>query len=232
VTPDDPFTPRSRRLRRLRVPAWLGTARRTTPFSDRWGLDRGTPIDRHYIDAFLTRHRADVRGRVLEVGDARYTERFGSEIIARDVLDVDPTNANATLLADLADTDSFEQDSYDCFVLVQTLQYVFDVAAAIRSTRRLLRPGGVALVTVPSVTKVAASAGVEGDYWRFTTASCKRLFAAEFGEEAVDVSSHGNMLVAVAFLLGMAREELKDDELGFVDPWHPVLVTARAVKRR
>ena len=34
------------------------------------GRDRGTPIDRHYIERFLDEHRADIRGRVLEVRDA------------------------------------------------------------------------------------------------------------------------------------------------------------------
>lgn len=215
----------------MRVPAWLGTARRTSPFSDRWGFDRGTPIDRFYIEAFLTLHQADIRGRVLEVGDARYTERFGAEVISHDVLDFNPSNVHATVIADLANTDAFEQDAYDCFLLVQTLQYVFDVAAAVRTTRRLLRPGGVALVAVPAVTKIAGSAGIDGDFWRFTPAACRALFQAEFGEGSVEVNGHGNVLVAMAFLLGMASEELKEDELRLVDPWHPVVVTGRVVKR-
>src|ERR687895_460818 len=73
-----------RRLRRLG--AWppvgslrLGSLRRVTPISRNYGFDRGTPIDRHYIERFLTRHAGDVRGRVLEVGDDEYTRRFGGE---------------------------------------------------------------------------------------------------------------------------------------------------------
>ena len=45
----------SRPARRRRRVSY-GSLRRLTPISDRWGLDRGTPIDRHYIEQFLGRH--------------------------------------------------------------------------------------------------------------------------------------------------------------------------------
>jgi SAM-dependent methyltransferase len=225
------FTPGRQRLRRLRRPAWLGTARRTTPFSDRWGLDRGTPVDRYYIELFLSRHRRDIRGRVLEVGDSRYTDRFGSDVSSSDVLDVNADNRSATVVADLAQPDQFESAGYDCFILVQTLQYVFDVGAAVRTAHRVLRPGGVVLVTVPAVSRIARSAGLDGDYWRFTAASCRALFAADFGAEAVEAEAFGNVLSAASFLMGLAREDLTRREVDYLDPWFPVVVTARAVKR-
>jgi hypothetical protein len=40
------------RLRRILRPAFLGIARRTTPLSRHWGFDRGTPVDRYYIERF------------------------------------------------------------------------------------------------------------------------------------------------------------------------------------
>ena len=230
MTGDAGFTPGRQRLRRLRRFAWLGTARRTTPFSDRWGFDRGTPLDRYYVESFLADHCGDIRGRVLEVGDSRYTHRFGVDVTACDVVDVDPSNERATIVADLAQPDAFEEAGYDCFILVQTLQYIYDVAAAVRTAHRLLRPNGVVLATVPAVSRIARSAGLDGDYWRFTAASCRALFSAEFGAQAVDVQAFGNVLTGASFLMGLAREELTGRELDFVDPWFPVVVAARAVK--
>jgi SAM-dependent methyltransferase len=224
------FTPVRQRLSRLRHSAWLGTARRTTPFSIRWGLDRGTPIDRYYIESFLDRHRDDIRGRVLEVGDSRYTARFGTDVSSSDVLDVDAANPAATIVADLGQPDQLDPGGYDCFILVQTLQYVFDVGAAVRAAHRVLRPGGVVLVTVPAVSRIAGSAGLDGDYWRFTAASCRALFAAEFGADAVEADALGNVLTAASFLMGLAREELTRREVDVLDPWFPVVVTVRAVK--
>ncbi|HET7129086.1 MAG TPA: methyltransferase domain-containing protein [Gaiellaceae bacterium] len=231
MTGDAGFTPGRQRLRRLRRIAWLGTARRTTPFSDRWGFDRGTPIDRYYIESFLARHRGDIRGRVLEMGDSRYIDRFGADITGCDVLDVDESNKRATIVADLARPDAFEEDGYDCFILVQTLQYVYDLAAAAQTAHRLVRPNGVVLITAPAVSRIARSAGPDGDFWRFTAASCRTLFETEFGAGAVDVQAFGNVLTGASFLLGLASEELTRRELDFVDPWFPVVVAARAVKR-
>src|SRR5262245_14131445 len=114
------------RLRRLLRPAWLGTLRRLTPLSDSWGMDRGTPVDRYYIEQFLAEHRADIHGRVLEGRDDHYSTRFGSGVLKQDVLDINPANPQATLVADLAAADAIPANQFDCFVLTQTLQFIYD----------------------------------------------------------------------------------------------------------
>jgi SAM-dependent methyltransferase len=218
-----------RRLRRLTRPAWLGTIRRTTPLSDVWGRDRGAPVDRYYIERFLAQERHRIHGRVLEVLNADYTERFGTAVDRYDVLDVDPANPAATIVADLAVADSIPSDTFDCFILTQTLQFVFDVGAAVGHAHRVLRPGGTLLCTVPAVSRIGRRY-LETEFWRFTPASCSHLFGRTFERGEVEVHSHGNVLVAVAFLLGMAREELSDRELNSNDPFFPVVITVRATK--
>ena len=54
-----------------------GNLRRLRPFSDRYGYDRETPIERYYIERFLSEHAQRIRGRVLEAKDARDSRRFG-----------------------------------------------------------------------------------------------------------------------------------------------------------
>jgi hypothetical protein len=218
-----------RRLARLARPAWLGTLHRTTPLSDHWGFDRGTPIDRHYIAQFLDAHRDDIRGRVLEVKDRRYADMFGTHLTRVDVLDIDSTNSAATIVADLSAADVVPSDQFDCIVLTQTLQLIFDLTSTIRHLHRMLRPGGVLLTTVPSITR-ADRHQQSHDYWRFTPPTCLRLFGDTFGAEHVVVGAHGNVLTAVAFLMGMAREELSRSELETYDGLYPVLITVRAVK--
>lgn len=218
------------RLRRIRRPAWLGTLRRTTPLSDGWGYDRGAPVDRYYIEHFLDNCRADIQGHVLEVHNANYTRRFGSAVATSDVLDIDAANPNATIIADLAAADEVAAGRFDCFILTQTLHFIYDVRAAIEHAHRILRPGGVLLVTVPAVSKVVEEYGAESDFWRFTTASCSALFGDVFGEEQIEVRSYGNVLTAIAFLAGMAQEELKRTELDDHDQRFPVIIAVRAMK--
>src|SRR5262245_3371591 len=71
-----------------------GDLARQTPISDSWGVDRGTPLDRYYIERFLEANRADIYGHVLEVKDAGYTHRYGGSRVRRaSVLDVEKTNS-------------------------------------------------------------------------------------------------------------------------------------------
>jgi SAM-dependent methyltransferase len=220
---------RNARLRRLRQPAFLGTIRRTTPLSDHWGRDRGTPLDRYYIEHFLAGASNVIRGRVLEVMNADYTRRFGTAVERSDVLDIDPANPAATIVADLANADHIPSETFDCFILTQTLQYIYDIRSAVGHAHRILRPGGTLLCTVPTVSRIARRE-LQSEYWRFTAAACSRLFGDVFAGGVVEVRSHGNVLAAVAFLVGMAREELSSRELDRADPFFPVIVTVQARK--
>ncbi len=219
------------KIRRLTRPAWLGTLRRTRPLSDDWGLDRGTPVDRYYIERFLREQRHDIRGRALEIGDRGYIDRFGVGVTRRDVLDVDPENHRATIVADLGARDMVPPAQFDAFVLTQTLQFIPDTRTALRNARRLLAPGGVLLATVPCVSRIPAPPGLESDHWRFTVAGCRLLFGEAFGQEHVAVRSYGSVLSGIAFLAGMAFEELSPRELDADDPYFPLLIAMRAVNR-
>jgi SAM-dependent methyltransferase len=220
---------RRRRLARLRRPAWLGTIRRTSPLSQHWGRERGTPVDRYYIERFLAENGHAITGRVLEVMNADYTHRFGTAVASSDVLDIDPGNPEATVIADLAAADAIDESTFDCFILTQTLQYIFEVESAVRHAHRVLRPGGTILCTVPVASRIGGRQ-IESEYWRFTPALCARLFEGIFSRDAVEVRGCGNVLTCVAFLVGMAAEELTAQELETDDPFFPLLVTIRATK--
>lgn len=195
--------------------------------SDVWGFDRGTPVDRYYIERFLWATRADIRGRCLELMDSGYTELYGSNVIQADVLDIDASNPKATIVDDLTTGEHIPADAYDCFILTQTLNIVYDVRGALRTAHRVLRPGGVLLVTVPAVSRVWRPGQ---DYWRFTDTSIRLLVEEAFGPH-VQVRAYGNVLTGIAFLTGMACQELTRRELTTNDPRFPVTIAVRAVKQ-
>jgi SAM-dependent methyltransferase len=205
---------------------------RIEPVSRVFGFDRGTPIDRWYIERFLQQHARDIRGRVLEVAEPTYTRHYGgAEVTRSDVLHAAPGNPEATLVGDLVTGEGLPEAAFDCFVCTQTLHIVFNVPEAIAGARRVLRQDGVLLATLPGISQVSREdRRVFGDWWRFTADSARRLFADAFGAEHVEVTAHGNVLASAAFLYGFAAEELDEAQLAHRDPDFDFLMTVRAVR--
>ena len=214
----------------------FGNLRRLTPIGRWFGFDRGLPIDRYYIEGFLAHQAADIGGHVLEVGDARYTRMFGGNRVTKsDVLyaTVGEPGPEVTIIADLTDAEHVPADTFDCIILTQTLLFIYDVRAAVKTLYRILKPGGVVLVTVPGITQIDHG-GMEiwGHYWGFTVQSAQRLFEEFFPTASITVESRGNVLAASAFLYGLATHELRQDELDYHDADYQVNITIRAMKPR
>jgi SAM-dependent methyltransferase len=225
-------------LRRIRpsslpVPGRVdfGDFRRTRPISRHFGFERGQPIDRFYVERFLAANTADIRGRVLEIGDASYTRQFGGDRVTQsDVLHVVEGAPEATIIGDLTAADHIPSDIFDCIVLTQTLHLVYDVPAAIATIRRILAPGGVLLATVPGISQIDRGQWKDTWFWSFTVPAARRRFEEHFAAADVRVEASGNALAAVAFLEGLASHELREDELLVFDEAYPVCVAIRAVK--
>lgn len=218
--------PRGRRIaRRVR---W-GSLRRTRPVSVEYGLDRGTPVDRIYIDRFFAMHAADIHGAVLEVGGPVFSGRHGRGVVSTDIVDIDGTNERATIVADLAAPDALPRAAFDCAVVPQTLQYVADPRAAVANLHDALRPGGVLLITVPVIAKIDGHAA-DVDRWRVTPVGLRDLLAAWCPTAEVSVESAGNVLVATAFLQGIAAEEMRATDFDVIDPMFPMIAMARVVR--
>src|SRR5262249_47385240 len=144
---------RNIRVRRTRVPRAF---HRLTPASTDFGYDRGTPIDRYYIERALLECAPDIQGRVLEIKDDTYTRRFGgTRVTQSDVLDVIADNPCATIIADLRAAPQIPSDTFDCVIVTQTLQLIDELQCAIRTLHRVLKPGGILLATVPGISQVA-----------------------------------------------------------------------------
>jgi SAM-dependent methyltransferase len=217
----------ARRIKHRQRPVLWGTLRRTRPFSDYWGYERGLPVDRFYIESFLARFAKDIRGSVLEVQEADYTKRFGGpQVIASEVVDINPGNPEATIVADLAVPGSLPAERFDCVILTQTLQYVDDPASAVANLCTALTPGGTLLVTVPSVQRIDPDLATV-DRWRFTPLGLEDLVRRGCPDCDIEVSGYGNVLSTTAFLMGLATDELRRRELEHHDPDFPLVACAR-----
>lgn len=212
------------RLRRL----W-----RTTPIHPEFGCYYGTPVDRIYIERFLAENCRDIRGTVLEIGEDTYTRRHGSGVVSRsEVLHAIPGNPAATIVADLQDAPHIESERFDCIILTQTLQCIYDYRAALRTLHRILKPGGVLLATFPGVAHQISreERPYWGDYWRWTSLAAERMFGEFFPPANLRLRARGNVLIAVALLHGLVVEELRSADFEYDDPDYEVCIAVRALK--
>ena len=202
-----------------------GNMRRLRPVSDRYGYDRGTPVDRYYIGRFLSEHAECIRGNVLEVKDAHYTRRFGSGARSH-VVDIDRDNPDADLHADLSIPGGLPGEFFDCVILTQVLQFL-SPETALANLWASMAPGGVLLATVPSLGRLDPH-GHDTDFWRWTPNGLAELLRRV--EIPAFVSGYGNVLACVSALWGLSVEDLSAEELDSADPRFPLVACAYAKK--
>ncbi len=209
------------------LPRW-GNLRRTRPFSETYGFDRGTPIDRHYLRQFLTKHRRYITGRVLEIQETSTTKTYGHDLTATDSIDINP-GFGATYTCDWAEADRLVPPaSYDCVLLPNTLHHLRDIDRSLVQMMRVLKPGGVLLAAASGFVPLVPDLP---DYWRLSEEGWREKARTSLAGHDWQIEGHGNCLATVAAMLGLAQEELTPAELDVRDPRYPVLVTLFCMKR-
>jgi SAM-dependent methyltransferase len=209
------------------LPDW-GNLRRTQPFSDQFGFERGTPIDRFYLHRFLAAERAAITGDVLEIQVNGYARRFGHGLRSVHTLDISP-EFSPTYQCDLASAHSVvAAETYDCFLLPNTLQHLARLEESLVQALRVVRPGGVILASAANLLRLTSA---DDDFWRLTAAGWRQIASRVWSGSDVEIRAHGNCLAAVAALYGLAVEELSGEELAVQDDRFPVLTTIKCTKR-
>lgn len=141
------------------------------------------------------------RGVVLDVGagaqpyrplvPAAATYRAIDSVLAREAFGYD-----------VPDTEYFEGETWpvvdaavDVVIATETLEHVPEPFSFLCEARRVLRPGGRLILTVPFAARWHY---VPHDYWRFTPSSlCRMLEGSGFGDPVV--TARGNELTVAAY---------------------------------
>jgi SAM-dependent methyltransferase len=203
--------------------------KRLYPISSKFGFDRGTPIDRYWIEKFLYEHKDYIRGRVLEITDSKYTKMFGDgKVSISDVLDINLKNKDANIKGDLRNLKGkINNNTYDCIILTHVLGLIDDFPSAIRECKRILKKGGVLLFTGSSLGPVLPG---NEPFWRFNAKTVKFIFEKHFKPKSLEIQTYGNKLAAQAFLDGLAQEDLTKKELELNDKRYPCIACAVIIK--
>ena len=208
----------------------FGDLASTDPISHDFGYDRGTPIDRYYIETFLASAAELIRGHVLEVGDDAYTRRFGTDLSKVDVLHVHPGNPKASIIGDVSQPGVLPE------ARIRLHRFHPDAPSRFRHEGGPSRtaPGAQAWRR-PSRHRARHQPDRQGRmgkawYWALTPASANRLFREAFAPSPPVVQAHGNVFAACAFLQGLAVEEVDAAKLDVFDEAYPTVISVRAVR--
>ena len=208
----------------------FGSLGSTRAVSMDFGWDRGTPVDRYYVENFLRDRSQDIKGHVLEIGDDSYSRRFGTGITQQDVLHVNRESPKGTITGDVTVRGVLPDDAFDCIIFTQTLHVIFELHEAVERLHATLKPGGVLLLTVPGISQIDRQEWATNWCWSLTATSVHRLFNSVFGRGDLHIMTHGNVFAAICFLTGAVQEELDTKKLDVHDPAYPVIITLRAQK--
>jgi peptidoglycan/xylan/chitin deacetylase (PgdA/CDA1 family) len=208
----------------------FGDLRRVLPLSNDFGYMRGGPIDRYYIEKFLSEHSADIKGVVLEVGDNKYTLAYGKDrIIKSDILDINRGNKKATIIADLTNAIQLPSNTYDCIIFTHVISMIYDCKATLRTIYRMLKPSGALLLTSGVGFKMHKNPNCD-IHWNISDICFKKILSEIFSPAQITAQRYGNVLTMTSFLFGIGRTELDDDEYNFNDMDYPVIFGIRAIK--
>lgn len=205
--------------------------------SKNMGCDRGVTVSRYYIEKFLKDNKEYISGDVIEIGNNTYTLEYGKYNVTNSYIftadDATTEVGKAKIIhGDLQDGTGCESNMVDCFILPQTLPFIYDIRNAAKNTIDMLKPGGVALITVSGISMISKYDDSRwGHYWGFTETSLRKLFAEIEEIEQIDIISYGNPKVAVACLYGLSLKDISKKDLKITDELVPVIIGARVMKK-
>ena len=205
---------------------WLRS--RLEPASRHWGTERGKAIDRVYLEHFLEQHKDDIRGEVMEIGGRYYTNTFGTDVkksVSYDIVD----GEDVDIVGDLATGVGLRDNQFDCVLVLQTLMLIHDIQGACDTIKRILKPGGVAIVTVNFLAPNCENPAHHQWQWNISPNAARKLFFDRFEESNTSVNSYGNYLTASCLLAGLSDRDVSL-EYWKHEPGYEVLVGVRAKK--
>lgn len=194
------------------------------PYSRNFGLERGSPIGRYYVERFLREHAGSIAGYCLEFGEPRYKSYF-PKATKYEITDV-VSRPGVHYVCDIHEPQGMPKNYFNAVICTQVFEHLAYPEKAARSLFDLMAPNGVLLLTAPFINPVHY---VPTDFRRFTP-ECLEMIIQDAGFVVETVSFGGNSLVSTGSLMGMVQEDFSRAELEKKDPVYPYNILVRARK--
>ncbi len=106
-------------------------------------------------------------GVLIDVGCGRtpYKKYLLPLVSKYDGLDIKPHSAEVNIIADVQNMNMIDDETYDTAICLEVLEHIPDPSKALSEIRRILRPGGRLIISVPHLSRLH---DLPNDYFRFT----------------------------------------------------------------
>lgn len=202
-----------------------GDLKKTVPICQAFGLTRGTPIDRYYLNKFIGEVKHEIIGNVLEIGGTPKDKDFYqiNPGTSYKILNLEP-GPGVDIVGDVHDPSIIEPESFDSIIIFNVLEHCYAPWIAVENMLTWLKPGGKCFAMVPSAIRVHAT---PADYWRPLPDAFAYIFR-NYTQQQLYI--YGNPTTVIASYHGIAVEELTTEELDAYHPDYPVATCIMATK--
>lgn len=146
-------------------------------------------LQREQVLPFLRRF---AQGRLLDVGAGTVPlrEALSAAVDTYQTLDIERRTENIDFIGDLQDLSGvIGSESFNTVMALEVLEHIPDSPKALAEIFRILAPGGVALISVPHLSRLHEE---PHDYYRFTHYGLRHLFE-QAGFEVLEVAPIGGL---------------------------------------
>jgi len=162
-------------------------------------IDLLSSPDRPYISsAYYAQYKVTlplmkqyVKGDLIDLGcgDSPFKNELEKLVSNYDNLDFFPRSDALTYIGDIQDMPMVPSKKYDSAICLEVLEHVPDPFRAAQEIYRILSPGGVALVSVPHLSRLH---DLPHDYYRYTRYGLAQLLT-QAGFEVVQIAERGGL---------------------------------------
>jgi SAM-dependent methyltransferase len=131
------------------------------------------------------------RGKLIDLGcgSAPFWPNLVDHVEVYHGIDLWPRSDHTSFAGDIQSLAMVRDATYDSAMCIEVLEHVPDPFAAVASIARVLKPGGVAVISVPHLSRLH---DVPHDYFRFTGFGLAALLARA-GLEVVELHAKGGL---------------------------------------
>lgn len=137
-----------------------------------------------------------MKGRTIDLGCGTipFKSIASDQISVYHTLDLQPRGTDTTYVGDVQDMHMIRDSSYDSAICLEVLEHVPDPQRAVGEIQRILRPGGVAIISVPHLSRLH---DVPHDYYRFTKYGIRHLLETS-GFVVLEIREKGGLVSFLA----------------------------------